>query len=255
MILDEILTRTSRRVAEMPASPGDFSRGPRRSLNAAILATNNVYPHKNAVIAELKFASPSRGVIRTRSEPGTIACELAAGGCTALSVLTEPDYFCGSGNDVMIVRNAVDVPVLRKDFIIDERQLDETLAMGADAVLLLAGVLKERLSRFVTRCYELDIEPLVEVRSRKEVECALKTDAQLIGINNRDLATMQVSIRPTLMLGNLVRKEGRVLVTESGMLWPCDVRCLKRYCDAFLIGSALMGSEHPRKKLEGFVYA
>jgi indole-3-glycerol phosphate synthase len=255
MILDEILTRTSRRVAEMPAITGDFSRGPRRSLKAAILATNAAYPNKNAVIAELKFASPSRGFIRTRSEPGTLARELAAGGCTALSVLTEPDYFCGSGNDIQIVRNAVDVPVLRKDFIIDERQLDETLAMGGDAVLLLAGVLKERLSHFVSRCYELDIEPLVEVRNRKEVEDALETEAQIIGINNRDLSTMQISIRPTLLLERLVRKEGRLLVSESGMIWPCDVRHLKKYCDAFLIGSSLMGSEQPRKKLEGFVYA
>ena len=255
MILDEILAATSRRVAEMPAHTDEFSRGPRRSLEDAILATNAAYPNKNAVIAELKFASPSRGVIRTRSEPGTLARELASGGCTAISVLTEPDYFCGSGNDVRIVRNAVDVPVLRKDFIIDEQQLDETLAMGADAVLLLAGVLKERLSHFVNRCYELDIEPLVEVRNRKEAENALKTDATIIGINNRDLSTMQVSIRPTLMLGHLVRKEGRILVSESGMHWPCDVRYLKNYCDAFLIGSSLMGSHQPGKKLEGFVYA
>jgi indole-3-glycerol phosphate synthase len=254
MILDDILTRTIERVAAIAPVTGDYSRGTRRSLEAAIRAAKHSHSPRHAVIAELKFSSPSRGSIRPYTDPRGLALEFVENGCVALSVHTEPHFFHGSAEDLRAVRETVPVPVLRKDFIIDHRQLEESLDMGADAVLLISGVLKDRLPSFVDRCGELDIEPLVEVRTRKDAEYALDSDARIIGINNRDLTTLQVSLRPTIQLGERIRDSGRLVVSESGILWPYDLRSLKNYCDAYLIGTSLMRSQSPAKALEGFVF-
>jgi len=254
MILDDILTRTVERVAAIPPVTGGYNRRARRSLEAAIRESKYAHSPRHAVIAELKFSSPSRGSIRPYSDPRGLALEFVENGCVALSVHTEPHFFHGSAEDLRAVRETVPVPVLRKDFIIDHRQLEESLDMGADAVLLISGVLKDRLPSFVDRCGELDIEPLVEVRTRKDVEYALDSDARIIGINNRDLTTLQVSLRPTIQLGEMIRDSGRLVVSESGILWPYDLRSLKNYCDAYLIGTSLMRSQCPAKALEGFVF-
>ncbi len=251
MILDEILRRTGRRVARLPASFPETDRRPRRSLAGAIRNRNG----GNAIIAEIKCASPTSGIIRRNVDMAMMAADLMEGGCTALSVLTEPYFFGGTSRDIACVRNAVSLPVLRKDFIIDERQIPESRALGADAVLLIAAVLKERLPAFVESAFNHGLEPLVEVRTGAEADLALGTRATLIGVNNRDLATLEIDRSRTQILSGLLRRGGRLVVSESGMRSADDVREMKQYCDAFLIGSSLMADNHPRKKLEEFVCA
>jgi indole-3-glycerol phosphate synthase len=250
MILEEIIRRTEKRVARLPASFPESSR-PTISLADAIRDKNG----SNAIIAEIKCASPSRGVIRRNVDMAMMAGDLSRSGCAAFSILTEPHFFAGSGRDIARVREAVNRPVLRKDFIIDERQVAETRALGADAVLLIAAVLKERLDEFVDLAAGYDLEPLVEVHRPDEVEAALSTGATLIGINNRDLSTMMIDRSTTRLLSGEIRSAGRLVVSESGMRSADDIREMKPYCDAFLIGSSIMSDESPRKKLEEFVCA
>jgi indole-3-glycerol phosphate synthase len=153
------------------------------------------------------------------------------------------------------VRDAVRVPVLRKDFIIDERQLLETKVLGADAVLLIVALLGDRLGAFVQEARRLGIEPLVETHTTGEIRMAHAAGAEIIGINNRDLRTMKTNLATTLELSAIARRHGVSVVSESGFAWPCDVRALRRHCDAFLIGSAITSSRNPGKTLEGFVCA
>ncbi|WP_321505387.1 indole-3-glycerol phosphate synthase TrpC [uncultured Methanoregula sp.] len=251
MILDEIVLRTRKRVACLPATFPESPLRQRVSLAGAIRSRNG----KNAVIAEIKCASPSGGVIRRNVDMAMMAGVLKEGGCTALSVLTEPYFFGGTGQDIARVKSAVSLPVLRKDFIIDERQIAESRALGADAVLLIVAVLGGRLSEFVSLAREYGLEPLVETHTGDEITAALATEAELIGINNRNLATMSIDRSTTRLLSGQVRDDGRLVVCESGMRSADDVRELKSYCDAFLIGSSIMASAYPRKKLEEFVCA
>lgn len=252
MILDEIIRSTGERLAGLGPLPAVDPAGmPHRSLEAAIRACRD----RHAIIAEVKYASPSRGRIHEGCTPEAIAREFVAAGAAGLSVLTEPTYFGGSTGYLVRVRRAVCVPILRKDFIIDERQLAETRALGADAVLLIARVLGNRLPAFVDKARTLGLEPLVEVHDRSEMEHALATKANLIGINNRNLETMTIDLTTTVRLAEAARDEGRTVVSESGITWPYDVRNLSRHCDAFLIGSALMSARDRRKRLEGFVFA
>jgi indole-3-glycerol phosphate synthase len=180
---------------------------------------------------------------------------LEKSGCVALSVLTEPYFFGGTVRDIRDVKGAVSVPVLRKDFIIDERQLAETRALGADAVLLIAAVLGRRLPAFVELVREYRLEPLVEVHTKAEVELALATGTVIIGINNRDLSTLAIDRSTTRILSESIRSAGRLIVSESGIRSADDVREMKQHCDAFLIGSSIMADIHPQKKLEEFVCA
>jgi indole-3-glycerol phosphate synthase len=251
MILDEIISRTKIRVEKLPDTfpePDGFCHA---SLEAAIHSAEE----KNPVIAEIKCASPSGGIIRRNVDIGMMAGVLADGGCVGISVLTEPYFFGGSGADIALVKKAVRVPVLRKDFIIDLRQIPQTKALGADAILLIAAVLKGRLPEFVDAVYAAGLEPLVEVHTATEVDCALATQAQMIGINNRDLSTMTIDRSTTRKLSGKVRGAGRLIVSESGMRSADDVREMRPYCDAFLIGSTLMAHAEPGKKLEEFVCA
>ncbi|MGA2934676.1 MAG: indole-3-glycerol-phosphate synthase [Methanomicrobiales archaeon] len=251
MILDEILETTWERVRALKSCPLPLPVHHPRSLAGAI----GEAAAGNAIIAEVKFSSPSRGSIRARAPPEGLARDLVAGGCCALSVLTEPRFFGGSPDDLARVRRAVEVPVLRKDFIIDPLQLEETRSLGADAVLLIAYLLGDRLPDFVEKALALSVEPLVEVHTTKEAEIALLTGASLIGVNNRDLRTMEIDLGTTLALGPRIREAGRTVVSESGIRTPEDIRTLRPACDAYLIGSSVMASRDPRKKLEEFVCA
>jgi indole-3-glycerol phosphate synthase len=251
MILDEIIKRTEKRVALLPSSYPEYKGRTRVSLAEAIRSRNK----KNAIIAEIKCASPSSGVIRRNVDMPMMAGVLEQGGCIALSVLTEPYFFGGTSGDIARVKSAVSLPVLRKDFIIDERQIPESRALGADAMLLIAAVLKTRLPGFVDTVIDYGLEPLVEVRTSAETELALSTEATLIGINNRDLTTLGIDRSTTRNLSERIRGDGRLVVSESGMRSADDVREMKQYCDAFLIGSSIMSHNHPRKKLEEFVCA
>jgi indole-3-glycerol phosphate synthase len=251
MILDEILETTRERVRALDGRSFPAPVGGRRSLAGAIRGAAG----RNAIIAELKFSSPTRGVIRPPTAPDLVARDLVAGGCCALSVLTEPHFFGGSPDSIDRVRRAVEVPVLRKDFIIDPLQLEETRSLGADAVLLIASLLGERLPGFVEKALALGLEPLVEVRTRKEAGTALTTGAELIGVNNRNLQTMELDLSTTLALGPMIRRAGRTVVSESGICVPGDIRTLRQACDAFLIGTSVMASEDPGKALEDLVCA
>jgi indole-3-glycerol phosphate synthase len=251
MILDEIIKRTEKRVALLPTSFSEETGRQRVSLAGAIRNRND----RNAIIAEIKCASPSRGVIRRNVDMAMMAGVLRDGGCVALSVLTEPYFFGGTGRDIGQVKSAVNLPVLRKDFIIDERQIAESRSLGADAVLLIAAVLGRKLPDFVEYVLDYGLEPLVEVRTKEEAESALTTKTTLIGINNRDLTTLSIDRSTTRLISEQVRRDGRLIVSESGMRSADDVREMKRFCDAFLIGSSIMSHNHPRKKLEEFVCA
>ena len=232
-MIDRIIKKTEKRVAQLPASFPEGIRRERVSLSAAIRNRDG----KNAIIAEIKCASPSRGVIRRNVDMAMMAGVLAQGGCVALSVLTEPFFFGGTVQDIARVKSAVNLPVLRKDFIIDERQIAESRALGADAVLLIAAVLRENLPDFVDRALEYGLEPLVEVHTVEEAEAALATNATLIGVNNRNLATLGIDRSTTRLISEQIRREGRLIVSESGMRSADDIREMKQYCDAFLIGS------------------
>lgn len=251
MILDDIVRRTEKRVALLPESYPEPSRNNHASLIKAIRERAG----RNAVIAEIKCASPSRGIIRRNVDMAQMAGVLAGAGCVALSVLTEPYFFGGTGQDIARVKSAVDIPVLRKDFIIDERQIAESRALGTDAVLLIAAVLKERLPAFVDMAIDYHLEPLVEVHNAIEAESALNTRTSLIGINNRNLATMTIDRSTTRILSGNIRGKGKLIVSESGMRSADDVREMRGHCDAFLIGSSIMSDKQPGKKLEEFVCA
>jgi indole-3-glycerol phosphate synthase len=251
MILDEIIRRTEKRVALLPSSFPERQPFTPVSLVGSIRKRSG----KNAIIAEIKCASPSRGVIRRNVDMPVMAGVLEAGGCSALSILTEPYFFGGTGNDIAKVKNVVRVPVLRKDFIIDEIQLAETRALGADAVLLIAAVLKERLSEFVTKAGEYGLEPLVEVHTIAEAVAAAASGTEIIGINNRDFVTMTINRSTTRLLSETIRLSGKTIVSESGMRSADDIREMRPYCDAFLIGSSIMADKRPERKLEEFVCA
>ena len=165
MILDEIVRRTQKRVEKLPTTFPEQNCCRHASLMDAIRSTQQ----KNPVIAEIKCASPSAGIIRRNVDMAMMAGVLVDGGCVGLSVLTEPYFFGGSGADIARVKAAVSVPVLRKDFVVDMRQIDETRALGADAVLLIVAVLRDRLPDFVDAAYGAGLEPLVEVHNAGEV--------------------------------------------------------------------------------------
>lgn len=257
MILDEIIGRTCGRVNRLSRSIAETSgthpaieegSGP---LSAAIRAALK----GSAVIAELKQASPSTGIITHNCRIQDIAHELSAGGAVALSVLTEPYFFAGSPEHIGLARLGSTLPILRKDFIIDPRQLYETSALGAEAVLLIARLLGDRLPEFVDLAYALGIEPLVEVHSQSELECAVKTRTACIGINNRDLGTMQIDLGTTERLSAAAREAGKLVVSESGIRSVRDIRRLKPHCDAFLIGSSVMAAKDRKRMLEELVCA
>jgi indole-3-glycerol phosphate synthase len=251
MILDKIIRRTQKRVALLPTEFPEVRHGSPASLIDAIWNRKG----RNAVIAEIKCASPSRGIIRRNVDMTMMAGALADRGCIALSVLTEPYFFGGTGQDIASVKKAVCIPVLRKDFVIDERQIAESRTLGADAVLLIAAVLKKRLSLFVDLAQEYGLETLVEVHNGGEVEAALSTATELIGINNRNLSTFTIDRSITRLLSESIRSGGRTIVSESGIVSGDDIREMKPYCDAFLIGSSIMSHERPEMKLEEFVCA
>jgi indole-3-glycerol phosphate synthase len=193
------------------------------------------------VIAELKKASPSRGLLRAEYQPAKIAPELEASGAAALSVLTEEDFFQGSLGDLKEVSKATKIPILRKDFIVDTWQVWESRAANADAFLLIVAILDDdALRELLALGRQLGMEALVEAHSREEVSRAVAAGAKIIGVNNRDLKTLEVNIETSLELAELIPEEC-VAVSESGIRSHADlVRMQRAGFDAFLIGEHLM---------------
>jgi indole-3-glycerol phosphate synthase len=203
-----------------------------------------------AVIAEIKKASPSRGVLRAEFDPPAIAASYAAGGAACLSVLTDREYFQGDPDYLAAARAACELPVLRKDFIVDPYQIVESRAMGADAILLIVAALDDaRLASLHAHARDFGMAVLVEVHDARELERALALRAPLIGINNRNLRTFETSLSTTIDLLPRV-PPGTLVVTESGVLAPADVAMLRaRGVQAFLVGEAFMRAEDPGKAL------
>jgi indole-3-glycerol phosphate synthase len=198
------------------------------------------------IIAELKKASPSRGVIRADYAPALLAPALEAGGAAALSVLTEEDFFSGSLADLKAVRKVVKVPILRKDFIIDPWQVWETRAAGADSFLLIAAILTDaELRELLALGRSLQMEPLIEVHSREELSRAIAAGAVIVGVNNRDLRNFDVRLETSLDLIDAI-PDNCVAVSESGLRSHDDlVRLRTAGFDAFLIGENLMKEADP----------
>jgi indole-3-glycerol phosphate synthase len=232
--------------AEIAARAKDMP--PARDFTAALRA--RVKEKRPAVIAEIKKASPSRGVIRPDFQPAKIAASYARHGAACLSVLTDAVYFQGSREFLEAARNAVPIPVLRKDFTIAAYQIHEARHMGADAILLIVAALSDgELQDFAGLAKELGMAALVESHDAAELERALRLPGSLIGINNRNLRTFAVTLDNTLALLPGI-PDDRIVITESGILTPADVaRMQSAGVHAFLVGEALMRAPEPGEEL------
>jgi indole-3-glycerol phosphate synthase len=233
-VLPEVALKTA--VDKKVAPPRDF---------ASALTAPGV-----RVIAELKKASPSRGLIRTEFAPAWLASSLEQAGAAALSVLTEEDFFSGSLADLKEASRVTKIPILRKDFIIDPWQVWEARAAGADSFLLIAAVLEDGiLGDLLALGRSLKMEPLVEVHSREELDRVLVANAQIIGVNNRDLQDFTVHLKTSLDLIRAIPEEC-IAVSESGLSTREHIDCLRDAgFDAFLIGEHLMQQDDPAQAL------
>ena len=203
-----------------------------------------------AVIAEIKKASPSRGVLREDFDPEQIAASYARGGAAALSVLTDVNFFMGADSYLQQARAICSLPVLRKDFVIDPYQVYEARMLGADCILLIVAALGDVMLRELMQlAVHLGMDVLVEVHDREELERVLRLPAPLVGINNRDLRSFETSLKVTLGLLELI-PEDRLVVTESGIHTAADVALLRsRGVNAFLVGEAFMRAPEPGERL------
>lgn len=249
-VLARIIDAVRNRLAREP-EPVDLQRRARaaagarrlgggRSLRAALTAPGV------RVIAECKRRSPSAGVLRQPFDPVALARAYEGGGAAAISVVTEPEFFAGQPGWVAAVRQSVSLPVLQKDFILSQRQLAEAAILGADAVLLIGRALRGgQLAEMLAAAAELELEVLVEVHDRADLERALETSAPLVGINARDLATFRVDLAQAAALAALVPPE-RVVVLESGIGGAEDVQRLGRSgLRQFLVGERLLRAADP----------
>jgi len=255
MILDQIVTDNRlelearkrsfplpelRRIASEQPSPLDF--------------TSALHDDHIQLIAEVKKASPSRGIIRSDFNPVEIAQTYASNRASAISILTEPRYFQGSLNHLKSIRDSLGtkgLPLLRKDFILDPYQVYESRAYGADSVLLIVAILtSEKLEALLGLSHELNMSCLVEVHNEAELEIALKSQARIIGINNRDLSTFAVDITTTERLRPLIPTD-RIVVSESGIKDHSDMEKLGKWgVDAVLIGEALISAPNIAAKMQ-----
>lgn len=211
---------------------------------------------KPAVIAEIKKASPSKGVIRDNFNPVEIASSYAAHGAACLSVLTDVKFFQGSYDYLRQARAACTLPVLRKDFMIDPYQIIHARALGADCILLIAAALSpQQLREFEAVAKELGMDVLVEVHDRAELDVALQMETSLLGINNRNLRSFETSLNNTLDLLDAI-PEGKRVVTESGILQPADVKLMRdNGVQAFLVGEAFMRAPDPGVALQQLFFS
>jgi indole-3-glycerol phosphate synthase len=229
----------------------DNKRQPLRDFKAAISI-----PQKISLIAEIKFASPSAGLIRAKADPISIGRIYENAGAAAISLLTDKRFFQGDLKHLPRLKRAISLPILRKDFIIDEVQIREAFFYGADAILLIARILSQgQLTEYIDLCRELGMAPLTEIHSRDDLDKAVAGGTEIIGINNRDLDSFKVDIQTTFKLASLVPSDC-ILVSESGIRAKGDIRALQTTgIQAILVGSALMRSKDPAKKTNEMVIA
>jgi indole-3-glycerol phosphate synthase len=225
----------------MPEIQAAFSR---KSLYQAIIQAKR----RIGLIAEVKKASPSKGILREDFHPLEIAAEYEKAGADAVSVLTDQTFFHGSKDYLTEIKRNINIPVLRKDFIIDRKQIEESERIGADAILLIGEVLSpNQLHEFYIEAYERGIECLVEVHSVNTLEKILKIfTPKIIGVNNRNLHTFHTSVEQTVQLASLIPEES-IFVSESGIHTASDIEIVKKAgADAVLVGEALMKSQDPK---------
>lgn len=251
-ILDDILAHKRQEVAAQKqrvdmdtlvaniSASNDTPRGFMKALQARVAIGGT------AVIAEVKKASPSMGVIRASFDPVAIAESYAAAGATCLSVLTDEKYFQGSGHYLRLVRAAVGLPLLRKDFIVDEYQIVEARALGADAILLIVAALSDaELAAFTRLAHDLGLDVLVEVHDEAECTRALQLPLRVIGVNNRNLHDFSVSLDTSRRIKTMLPAD-YLLVSESGIHTRADIEALQADgIHAFLVGGALMQADDP----------
>lgn len=239
--LAEILVEKQHEVARLKKTMPfnrDQRRHPLRDFKAAISI-----PQKIKLIAEIKFASPSAGLIRKKTDPVSIGCIFQEAGASAISLLTDQRFFQGDIEQLPHLKKKISLPILRKDFIIDVIQVQEAFFYGADAILLIARILShQQLSELMSLCKELGMAPLIEIHDKNDLEKALACGAYIIGINNRDLDSFKVDINTTFELAPLV-PDNCIVVSESGIEDEEDILSLKEIgIHAVLVGSALMKS-------------
>jgi indole-3-glycerol phosphate synthase len=222
---------------------------PRRSLIRVLSQ-----PGRVNIIAEIKRASPSKGILCESLDAAETACVYEKSGAAAISVLTDSRFFRGTPDDLRRVKAVTAIPVLRKDFIISEYQVLESAAMGADAILLIVRILTlEQITRYLALCRELNLEALVEVHSAEDVSKILRTDARLIGINNRDLSTFETHIERALDMGKMLDPK-QIPVVASGIHSKDDiVKNCRAGMHNFLIGESLVRASHPGDRLKSYL--
>jgi len=246
-ILDTIVAEKRQEVARLRAQAGRIKQAAATRKDFRDFAGALHHKDRVSLIAEVKKASPSAGVIREDFDPVAIARAYAAGGASALSVLTDKKFFQGRLGYLEMIREAVPLPLLRKDFVIDELQVYEAVAHGADAVLLIVAILDDaKLRDLRAMAEQVRLSALVEVHDEGELDRALQAGAAIIGINNRDLRTFRVSLDTTRLLAAKLRSGAcadRILVAESGINARADVERVRQAgVDAILVGESLMRS-------------
>ena len=251
--LAEILAEKQNEVARLKKTMrfNAIDSEPPRDFRAAISGRSTI-----SLIAEIKFASPSAGLIREMTDPIAIGRIYERAGAAAISLLTDQKFFQGDLSHLPHLRRAISLPVLRKDFIIDEVQVNEAKFYGADAILLIARILSQhQLKDLISMCRELNIAPLTEIHDRDDLEKAMACGADIIGINNRDLDSFKVNIDTTFELASEV-PDNCILVSESGIKNKEDIFSLKTAgVHAVLVGSALMRSNDLAGRTAQFVNA
>ncbi|MFH0788818.1 MAG: indole-3-glycerol phosphate synthase TrpC [Pseudomonadota bacterium] len=253
--LDAIISEKEREVQGLKKRAdrhcNHFDLLPGRDFKKAISQSKRI-----SLIAEIKFVSPSAGVIRDRIDPGPIGRLYEEAGARAISLITDNPFFGGDLQQLPLLKEAVSLPILRKDFILDEVQLWESRRFGADAVLLISRILpQEQLTVLLDLCRQLGMAALVEVHNRPDLEKALVCGAEIIGINNRDLDTFQVNLRTTFDLAPHI-PPGIIKVSESGIKDKEDIRLLRKAgVQALLVGTTLMKSENQLEKTRELVEA
>lgn len=250
-ILDRIINVKKIELAKFKETENIIQVGsfPKKSLIKTLSSAEDL-----AIIAEFKRASPSKGVINKSLDPVEQAKQYEKFGASAISVLTEQAFFQGSFEDLQKVKNAVQLPVLCKDFIIDPLQIDLAAASGADLILLIVAAMEEtKLIELYQYAKNLGLEVLIEVHNMDELEKALKTGAKLIGVNNRNLKTFEVSLDVTEQLGPIIKSSGAFFISESGIHRKEDaVRARKAGANGILVGEALMKSASIKNHLADF---
>ena len=257
-LLSEIVARKRQRVeaAKQIVAPGEvllLAQQARTRAQDHAFSDTVKNEHQINIIAEFKRQSPSKGAINSGADPVTMTQAYQTAGAAAVSILTEEDYFDGSLDDLRAARSAIRLPILRKDFIFDEYQVYETAAAGADALLLIVAVLNDETLVYLRELteHELGMDALVEVHTREEFNRALNCGARLIGVNNRDLRTFNVSLATSEELARLAPADA-ILVSESGLNPEAVHRLRAIGYKGFLVGEALMTADDPGTMLRDF---